>query len=357
MMLTMTGPTERIGEVLELYEQGLYLQAYALGQPLGPLDEWEGTAGRLLAGRLAAQLGSHRLCRRLHRRAWREDPANPEARYFRARLRLERSGPLATWELLRQEGELPAEAATELRGVWWAFRAVVAAHLRDFDAADAWIARAEEIAPGDAWIPVERAAILEIEDRYEEALAAARRALELQPCHRAGVQAAAHMLQLLNRDEEALELLAEAAGRIESAAVVAQLTLAQTELGRWAEACRSLDRFEELSPLMEKEAAQWLAARRSDVAYYCGEVEAAIEYARQADDPFHLAIAERLSRAASVVSGQWSVASGRWPVVRRHPAVVRRHPAGIGRDRSDQMMGRGGGRVCCWRWGLCGSII
>jgi hypothetical protein len=82
------------------------------------------------------------------------------------------------------------------------------------------------------------------------------------------------------RDDEALALLTKANERIECAAIAGQLTLVQTEMHRWEDARRSLDRFEALAPLIEKEGEQWLAGRRSDVAYYCGDLEKAIEYAR-----------------------------------------------------------------------------
>ena len=42
--------------------------------------------------------------------------------------------------------------------------------------------------------------------------------------------------------------------------------------------------------------AEWLAARCSDTAYYCGEYGQAAEFARQAKGPFHDKIAEELSR-------------------------------------------------------------
>ena len=127
-----------------------------MAQSLGPLEQWEGTDAQVLAGRLAVQLGGRRVQKRLHRRAWREDRTHPEARYYRARIRLEQSGPLAAWELFRREGELP-EAAPEIRAIWYSFRAAVAALLRDFDLADTWVSRAQQLAPDHPWICVEHA--------------------------------------------------------------------------------------------------------------------------------------------------------------------------------------------------------
>src|SRR2546428_13962783 len=66
--LFMTIAPHSLTQVLDLYERGLYLQAYTLAQSLGPLEQWEGTDAQVLAGRLAVQLGGRRLQKRLHRR-------------------------------------------------------------------------------------------------------------------------------------------------------------------------------------------------------------------------------------------------------------------------------------------------
>ena len=47
--------------VFALYDQGLYLQAYELARSFAPLHEWRGTDARILAGRMAGNLGSQRL--------------------------------------------------------------------------------------------------------------------------------------------------------------------------------------------------------------------------------------------------------------------------------------------------------
>src|SRR5947209_43716 len=117
-----------LGSILDLYSRGLCLQAYQAGQALGPLPHWPGTAARILAGRLAANLGAPRLASWLHVRAWRGDPANPEACYYFARHLLERRGPLAAWRFLRRAGELP-EGGPGTRADWLSFHACVLGRL------------------------------------------------------------------------------------------------------------------------------------------------------------------------------------------------------------------------------------
>lgn len=151
---------------------------------------------------------------------------------------------------------------------------------------------------------MERCFLLEKQDRYAEGLAAARRALELRPWYRPGVQHAAHMLQLLDRDAEALDLQEEAAGRLQSGPVVMQLAMLQTELGRHADARQTWDRLAGLSPLAEDDFLRFIAARRSDAAYYCGDLDAALALAKESKNPFHEATAEKLEQARSAGGGR-----------------------------------------------------
>ena len=92
--------------VTELYDRGLYLQAYDRGRSIAPLAEWEGTEARLIAGRLAAMLGAPKLSRRLHLRAWREDRKNPQAIYYHARAVWDWRGPWRAWAFVRRHGEM-----------------------------------------------------------------------------------------------------------------------------------------------------------------------------------------------------------------------------------------------------------
>lgn len=287
-----------LAEMRGLYERGLCLQVYGLAQQFGPLQEWRGAEAQALAGRLAANLGAPRLQQWLHLKAWRSDRNHAEARYYLIRTALERRGPLGAWKLLKRFGDLSG-APPQLRSDWLAFAGYVAGRLRDFDTAEYWHGQALSLCPDNPWIYVERASLLEAQDRYDEALASARRALELRPWYRPGVQSLAHLLQLLERDQEALELLTEAAQRVESGPLVAQLVLLQSELHLYPEAWETLDRFVELCPLMEKEFQQWLGSRRSELAYLLGDHETAIREAQALAEasPFHQEVAERMAAA------------------------------------------------------------
>jgi tetratricopeptide (TPR) repeat protein len=286
---------DQLAQVQALYDRALCLQAIRLAESIGPLQHWRGATARVLAGRLAMNVGAPKMGRALHWLAWRESPNDPDALYYYGRHVLDRRGPLPAWAFMQRTGDLEG-ARDEQRADWFALRASVALLFRDFDVAELWLDRAQKLCPQRPWLWVERSSLLEAEDRYDESLAAVRRALELRPFYRPAVQQAAHALQILDRDEEALSLLAEAAAQSESAPVVAQLANLQCELQRYEEAARSLDRVEELSPLMERHGREWLAARRSDVACFRGDFDAAVEQARRAKSPFHDKVAEHLSK-------------------------------------------------------------
>jgi len=281
--------------VRDLYDRGLYLQAWKAAEALGPLREWRGTPARVLAGRLAGNLGASRLGRVLHFRAWRDDRDNLEALYSYGYALLDRRGPLDAWNALRPGGDFAA-APDALRSDLYALRAEIAAILRDFDTAEHWLARAEKLTADRAWTCVARARILEHEDRYEEALAVVRKALELRPWYRPAVQAMGHLLQLLDRDPEALTFLREASRYLESGAVIVQLAALEVELGHHAEARLTCDRIEAHHPLLEDDLRTWLSARRCDTAYACGDLEAARTWALQINTPFYKRFAERLAQ-------------------------------------------------------------
>ena len=289
-------PADIVATVTDLYTRGLYQQAYAAAVAHSPLRSWRNTDARLIGGRLAMNIGAPRLGSIMHVAAWRQDRAHPEARYYYARRLAEFSGPYIAWRFMRDFGDFPADAATaDIRADWYAFHAYVIGRLRDFDQAEEWMKRAEQLSSGQPWLVCERSYLFELEDRYADALAAAKHALEIRPWFRPGVQQTAHLLQLLDRDREALDLLLEAAQHSESPSILGQTASLQTELQLYPEARNSYARCRELSPLLEEHAQIGLAMMESDAAYYCGDLAKAAEHAKaSAKNPFYVKFSERL---------------------------------------------------------------
>jgi tetratricopeptide (TPR) repeat protein len=193
-------------------------------------------------------------------------------------------------------GEPSSGADAILRADWYALLGGTAAYLRDFDAADAWLSRARELAPSHAWIHVCRASALEHEDRYEEALTAARRALELRPRYCSAVMCVSHLLTLLDRDTEAVQLLTETAEHVESMWIAAQLYAAYMELRQYELARGALDRCEMFAPLADRAFRRWLEGQRSDLAYHRGDVPGAIRHAKNVRREFYDRVAARLEK-------------------------------------------------------------
>src|SRR5262245_29266658 len=241
-------PLDAISRIQALYDAGRYLQAYDATQPFGSFRNWTDRAARVLAGRLTANLGAYKLSRVLHWLAWRSDKSNPDLAAYHAYTILHRRGPVSAFEFLEHFGDPPESFCADALVHFLTIRARVAAELRDFKLARQWLDRATALGRDHPWLATVRSYVLELQDRYAEALAAARHALELRPWYRPGVQALAHTLQLLDRDEEALAMLSEAAQHLESMHVVRQMATLQRELQLYGPAAESLGRFERLAP-------------------------------------------------------------------------------------------------------------
>ncbi len=293
-------PPSLFTPVVELYDQSMYVRAYHAAQEIAPLEEWEGTTARLLAGRLAATVGSPKLGQKLQLLAYRHDPNDWEARYYYVRMIFRYRGALEAWQFLEQHDrdQTLVAADPKVHSDWLAFHAFVLAQMRDFEGAEAWLARAEKVAPSNVWVWVERAKVFECQDRYEDAIAVLRYALMMQPWFRPTIATSAHTLVLQGRDDEALRLLAQATQHVECAWLVEQLAHLQIELGQYDAARHSLERFAVLSPRMESDVLEQLNALRAEAAYLSGERAVALEFAQQGQAPALRKFAEQLQERA-----------------------------------------------------------
>ncbi len=286
---------DAIGLVRAVYERGQTLEALRRAEDLAPLQMWRGVQPCVLASRIAANAGAPRLATKLAVRAWRLNKRDPEALAQYSYEMLGRRGPCAVWQSLRtwqDESRDPPEHVAEL----FALKGRAAAMLRDFANAEALIARADAIDPKRSWIYLQRASLLEYQDRITEALEVAQAACALHPhkYYRSGVQSCAYLLQLLDRDADAIDLLLAANAELESAPVAGQLYSLLSESNRWVEAQTALDRFVEMSPLLEPAGLQWVSAQRARLAYRMGHRAEAARFASGLTDDFHKRFAERL---------------------------------------------------------------
>ncbi|HVK57313.1 MAG TPA: C39 family peptidase, partial [Candidatus Kapabacteria bacterium] len=278
----------------ELYERGLYLQAYTEGNSAAIFPNWPGTDGQVLAGKLAQQLGAMRLGKKLLVRAWIRDPKHPLAAYYYSWQLFTYRGPLACWDFLNKLAT-DESIAPRLRSDLIAAKCRSAAVLRDFETAEKLLTAAQEANPEVPWLHCERANLLEFQDRYEEALEEVQKAFVIIPFYRPAVQCKAHLLMLVGREKDALEFLQVAAASIESGAVYGQLFTLQMELDQHAAALETMQQYIKHSPLLDEPTREWLNFRRCDALYFSGQYSLARQAAEQIkDEHFFKPLAARL---------------------------------------------------------------
>jgi tetratricopeptide (TPR) repeat protein len=281
-----------------LYDRGRYLDAWEIVGPLGPLQAWSGAKAQVLGYRLGQQVGASRAAALLITRARREHPRDARVAVFYGYHLSDRGGPLAMWENAKRVGEL-AEPGPRERADLLAQMARVAATYRDFGTASRLLDEADSLRPGSPWLAVERAGLLQAEERNEDALAAAEAALEIQPWYRPAVQYRARLLHLLGRLDEAVAFLEAALGEIQCAGVAMQLWQFRRERDDEQGMLGLLERIEELTPEPEPDFTEWISAKRADALYLRGDLAAAAESSRRAGGPYYEAFAERLEASAA----------------------------------------------------------
>jgi tetratricopeptide (TPR) repeat protein len=274
-------PAGSLLEARALFEKGKSRDAFEVLKPFGEFKDLAGTEARLLGGDIARNLGAPRLGRYLHFRAWRSARNSLEAQAAGLNALLDVAGIYAVWRRLRQL-ELSADTS---RGTaaqpLWLLRAWIAGCFKDFESADHWWQKAEQLDAKNPVLYVTLASMLEREYRFEEGLLAARKAIEVRPGHASGHRVAAHLLQLLNRDPESLTTLEEASRRIQNVPVLLDLARLQIAMAKHLEADATLETIIGLSPVLETEMRDVVLSMRAHAAWQAGKVPFAIALARE----------------------------------------------------------------------------
>ncbi|MEZ5301323.1 MAG: C39 family peptidase [Verrucomicrobiales bacterium] len=270
------------------------LQAYKIAQEAGPLARWAPGGARTSAGRLVFWLGARRLSAALHITNHRHAPEDERALFYYA---CEYARRVGTYDALRfVEGSLPLIADQRVRADLLALSGFLLGTLRDFGAAFAALDEADAVlGEHDPWLMVERADVLEMADRRDEALALSQAALEIRPWYRPALLQTAGLLSQSDRDGEAIAVLEEALDHTENSGVPMRLQGFYSEQDDAENGLRCLELCERWMPLADKDLAEWIAARRSDYYYHLGDFEAARLHAEAAGEGFHEAVTKRLA--------------------------------------------------------------
>jgi tetratricopeptide (TPR) repeat protein len=286
-------PPAELREIERLQDANLHLKAHEIAKPLGDLRLWEGTEGILIASQLAHALGATEEASRLTSRAWHRDPGDSSAIFYYSIQLLEKRGPLPALMFMRKFPDFKAD--DKLMSWWFSLYGQLHSSLRDFSVSERWHKEAMAACPGEPWVWVSRSYSLHEQDLFDAALESARRGLELSPTRRSTVSSTAHFLTLLERDQEALELLSSVVDKVENAWLVKQLAELQAELGMNSEAYITLQKCFGLLPLLDEETGKWLYGNLSDTAYLIGDIEKALEYAGKVSDGFYNKVRENLA--------------------------------------------------------------
>ena len=297
-----TPPDSVIQSVSDVYERGQTMDAFIRATDFAPLEDWAGIHGCGLATRIAMNTGGFRLALRIAARMWHSDKNHPLSQFEYGIQIMNRRGPLAFW-LDSRTWPAMAGGTAEWQAEFLALKSWVLSDLRDFCAANELIKLAESIAPQAPWVHLQRAHYLERLEKVEAALEVASAACQLHPhpFYRPGVQVMANLLQLLDRDEEAIQLLQQADASLQNGQVAVQLYSLLVNTQQWPAAGQALERYAALSPLLEPAAKLWLQGQRAQTAYQLGNRSAAIHFASALNDPFHQQFSENLARPLPTV--------------------------------------------------------
>lgn len=294
-------PADVLRAIAAECDEARFLVAESLARPFERPDGWAGTDARILGARLAHHLGAPRLASFLGTTAWREDRSHAAARLCFARIAAARRGPWYTLQFLdRTEPANAPQADAAVEAETAALRAYLYAIFRDFDQAARWISFAHDRHPNDPWIFVQESCILERQDRPEEALESASRALRLRRMFRPAVQQAARLCVAAGRDEEALTLLQAAVSASESCLVVQQLIEALSEMEETKDLPALLEMAEARMPWAEPAVQQWLIARRAEVLHRVGDRDGALEWAARITLPGYERFCRNLAKPSLV---------------------------------------------------------
>ena len=286
---------DSVDAILAHLEAGRMLTGYRMSLAFGPLDQWPAGKPRRVAAGLLHALGASRSAIALDLLNARALPDDDEF-FFRALAsRVGRLGWVDSIQRIEQRLAARPGMPAETRADLLALQAALLAMVRDFKPAHRLLDEAGEVAPADSWRIVQRASVLEMQDRYEDALAVAREANELRPWYRPAVFQLVDCLVQVGRDDEAMDWLRRAHEATENGCFAMRLQAFHSEREEHEAGLRWLEEFEQRSPLLDKQGREWLASRRADFSYLAGDYDRCVAACREAGEGFHEKMAEALA--------------------------------------------------------------
>lgn len=280
-------------EAVDLAKSGCFIDAYQRLLACGSLNDWFGSERTEIAW-IVSELGAPRLSRWHTLKGFREAPDSLAVRNAYGALIVADNGPLDTLEFVESNVEPTEQNSGEDRMRWHWLRASSFTQLRDFAAAEQELDRMASVGELLEMLHFSRAYWLERQDRYDEALDAISQALEIRDS-RSTISYQAHLLTLVGRDDDAYALLKRYDGEKQVASFSWQMSAIAYERRDYAECGRLLERFESLSPLLERAFGERFTMFRCELSRRAGDDAKAIQCAKRSKSAFGKKLAERLA--------------------------------------------------------------
>jgi len=284
----------------KLYEQGLYRQALNAAEAAwGPARNWQGNLQQLQGSRIISQLGLFRTSAALVLSAWRRERAsattsfNLKYTYLYTLFNL-RGAYVARRAMRKLQDNLQADSEQQAR--WLGLSSFIHAAYRDWDVAYKCVDEAMTLSATPEKYHFERAWLYEMQDRYDEALKTldtmAVRTLNLE---RMQVQSRSRLLEITGRRDEAVSILQDAFGRIESVDIGMRLhrLLVDDDKLDAAEAC--LTRMRALAPADAYGIGRGLAIAHADLLYQRGDFDGTLAALTPVNGYFYRKVKESLA--------------------------------------------------------------
>jgi len=279
-----------IEHITTIADQGNSYSVYPL---LGDLMRNPAPEAQALLARVTRLLGGSLRAHAIQRQIFRAHPKHPVAQLQYLLYLTDRKGIYQAWQWART-ADVSESGDPGCRAEWHAHLGGLAATLRDWKQVAFRFDQAMALTPDAPWIWVCYAYSLIAEDRYDDAISAARRALELHGRYRSAFQVLAQLYSLTGRDDDAIALLSEGSGQMQSGEIEAQLYMLLLEQRRFDEALQALAHCQTYYPLADKSCRTGLNQQFARCLLAQQRYDEALDRCRALGDPFHSAIAGRI---------------------------------------------------------------
>ncbi len=276
---------------------GRTLDVFAACSAYAPFEAWRSHDGASLAASLVGDLGAPKRALALRLAAVRRGAPSAARDVLRVTLRFVFRGPVDALGAIREaRASATYEGATDDdRANLFELEGLALGALRDFDAARRALTLAEPFESKPQALSFARARIALAQDRYDEALAEARRAHEAHRKHPGAALLLAHLYEIRGATDDALSLLRATAETTQSADVAGALATLLEDRKLWDERAFWVEQWAARSPLLED--PHRLTGMRADAAYDRGDHKSALALARTVPAGFHARVAEHLAAA------------------------------------------------------------